>query len=191
MKNILFIILLVLPIALYSAAPRCLEGTVVSIVDANGKTIKSGKLNNQGSLTLDGVTDAVWDVKLTNNGKSIVLGVNNTKGRIDKATPMLFNAKISDYKDGDDLILRKRPGRTKYSNVTLERSEAGIDETNSSEKAEANINTSRSNIKQQRNVADSDSDGDGLDDDCDGATVEVSTTTGRGGGVKITIKTKN
>ncbi|PKL80592.1 MAG: hypothetical protein CVV25_03560 [Ignavibacteriae bacterium HGW-Ignavibacteriae-4] len=188
MKNILLIILLVLPIALYSAAPRCLEGTVVSIVDANGKTIKSGKLNSQGSLTLDGVTDAVWDVKLTNNGKSIVLGVNNTKGRIDKATPILFNAKISDYKDGDDLILRKRPGRTKYSDVTLERSEAGIDETNSSERAEANINTSRSNIKQQRNVADS--DGDGLDDDCDGATVEVSTKTGRGGSVSIIIKTK-
>ncbi len=28
---------------------------------------------------------------------------------------------IVEYQDGDDLILRKRPGRTKYSNVTLKR----------------------------------------------------------------------
>ncbi len=188
MKNLLIILIFVLPLALFSAAPRCLEGTVVSIVDANGKTIKSGKLNSQGSLTLDGVTDAVWDVKLTNNGKSIVLGVNNTKGRIDKATPMLFNAKISDYKDGDDLILRKRPGRTKYSDVTLERGEAGIDETNNVKRLDANHNTSRSN-KKSANI-DDDDDGDGVDD-CDDAMIEVSATTGRGGGIKISVKTKN
>ncbi|HAN31259.1 MAG TPA: phage tail protein [Myxococcales bacterium] len=28
---------------------------------------------------------------------------------------------IIEYQDGDDLILRKRPGRTKYSNVTFKR----------------------------------------------------------------------
>lgn len=28
---------------------------------------------------------------------------------------------IVEYQDGDDLILRKRPGRTKYTNVTLKR----------------------------------------------------------------------
>ena len=28
---------------------------------------------------------------------------------------------IIEYQDGDDLILRKRPGRTKYSNITLKR----------------------------------------------------------------------
>lgn len=28
---------------------------------------------------------------------------------------------IVEYQDGDDMILRKRPGRTKYSNVTLKR----------------------------------------------------------------------
>ena len=31
-----------------------------------------------------------------------------------------FAAEI-EYQDGDDLVLRKRPGRTKYSNITLER----------------------------------------------------------------------
>ena len=28
---------------------------------------------------------------------------------------------IVEYQDGDDLILRKRPGRTKYANITLKR----------------------------------------------------------------------
>ncbi len=28
---------------------------------------------------------------------------------------------IVEYQDGDDIILRKRPGRTKYSNITLKR----------------------------------------------------------------------
>ena len=28
---------------------------------------------------------------------------------------------VIEYQDGDDLILRKRPGRTKYSNITLKR----------------------------------------------------------------------
>jgi hypothetical protein len=197
MKNLLIILLLVLPFALFSAAPRCLEGVEVSVIDANGKVIKTGKLNSQGSLTLDGITEAVWDIKLTNNGKSIVLGVNNTKKRIDKSTPLLFQSKISDYQDGDDLLLRKRPGRT-HSKVgegktgsTRQRGsqgEAGLNETNNAERVDANHNSTRSN--RSANALDVDSDDDGIDDDCDDATIEVSTSTGRGGGVKISIKTK-
>lgn len=187
MKNILLILLFVLPMSLYSAAPRCLEGTVVSLIGENGKVIKSGKINSQGSLTLDGVKDVCYDIKLTNNEKSILLGVNKKGGGIDKSSPLLFKANISDYKDGDDLILRKRPGRTKYSDVTLERNEAGMEETNNTHRAEANINTSRSNIKNQGLA---EVNGEGLDNDCDGLIIEVSTTNGRRG-TKFVIKTNS
>jgi phage tail-like protein len=32
-----------------------------------------------------------------------------------------IDIEVIEYQDGDDLILRKRPGRLKYSNITLER----------------------------------------------------------------------
>jgi phage tail-like protein len=35
---------------------------------------------------------------------------------------------VVEYQDGDDIILRKRPGRTKYSNVTLKRGYINTDE---------------------------------------------------------------
>lgn len=35
---------------------------------------------------------------------------------------------IVEYQDGDDLVLRKRPGRTKYSNVVLKRGYVASDE---------------------------------------------------------------
>lgn len=34
-------------------------------------------------------------------------------------TTTLSDAKVNEYQDGDDLILRKRPGRIKYGDVTL------------------------------------------------------------------------
>ncbi len=35
---------------------------------------------------------------------------------------------IVEYQDGDDLVLRKRPGRTKYSNIVLKRGYVASDE---------------------------------------------------------------
>ena len=35
---------------------------------------------------------------------------------------------IIEFQDGDDIVLRKRPGRTKYSNVTLKRGYINSDE---------------------------------------------------------------
>jgi phage tail-like protein len=35
---------------------------------------------------------------------------------------------IIEYQDGDDLVLRKRPGRTKYSNIVLKRGYVASDE---------------------------------------------------------------
>jgi len=153
--------------ALYSAAPSCLEGTVVSIVDAKGKVISSGKLNSKGSLTLKiggsgSDVDCAWesanDIKLTNNGKSILLGVNKKRGGIDKSTPLLFKAKISDYKEGSELLVS-------HEAAHVVQQKGGVN-------TKANINTSRSNKKSQR--LDTDSDDDGLGDSCDDATISVA-----------------
>jgi len=35
---------------------------------------------------------------------------------------------VVEYQDGDDIILRKRPGRTKYSNIVLKRGYVNTDE---------------------------------------------------------------
>ncbi len=168
MKNLLILLLFVLPMTLFSASPSCVAGIEVSIVDTKGKVIKKGKLNSQGKLTLTGVGDVKWDVKLTNNGKSIVLGVNNTKGRIDKSSPLLYQAKLSDYQDGDDLILRKRPGRSH----SKDGGSSGLATGKRGAATDANHNTTRSN--RTSNALDDDSDNDSIDDDCDDATISVS-----------------
>ena len=191
MKKLLLLLMFVLPTALFSASPSCVAGMEVSIIDANGKVIKKGKLNSQGRLSLSGVDDAVWDVKLSNNGKSVELGVNNNKKRIDKSTPLLYQAKLSDYQGGDDLILRKRPGRTHSKDggssglATGKRGKANLEDVNSANNAkrlDANHNTTRSN---QAAALDDDSDDDGRDDDSDDAQITV---TDKGNGrVEITV----
>lgn len=178
MKKLFILMLFALPLLLYSAVPTCVAGMEVSLIDANGKVVKSGKINSQGRLTLSGISNAPYDIKLTNNNKSIVLDKGGKgKVRIDKSTPLLMKASLSDYQDGDDLLLRKRPGRIKTSDVTLERSEA----------TKANINTSRSNIKQQR--LDEDSDNDGIGDDCDDA--EITITSKGSSQIEILVSVKN
>ena len=46
-------------------------------------------------------------------------GARCSRGR--RSAGLDSETEIVEYQDGDDLILRKRPGRTKYSNVTLKR----------------------------------------------------------------------
>lgn len=57
------------------------------------------------------------------------VGQFNFKVEIDGVTQAAFKnvegldseTEVVEYQDGDDLKLRKRPGRTKYSNITLKR----------------------------------------------------------------------
>lgn len=190
MKNMLLLLLFVLPTALFSASPSCVAGMEVSVVNTKGKVIKKGKLNRQGKLTLSGVKDANWDIKLTNNGKSILLGVNKKK-KIDKSSPLLFRAKTSDYQDGDDLLLRKRPGRTSSkdggsSGLATGKRGASADANHNTTRTKStratDYNSSRSNKNGRSNALDDDDDGDGLstemsrnglDQDCDGADISV------------------
>jgi hypothetical protein len=108
MKNLLLVLLFVIPTALFSASPSCLAGMEVSLVDSKGKVVKSGKLNNRGQLTLDGIDDAVYTIRVTNNGKSCVLDKPTTGSfrglptgkRMHK--PVSF--KLSDQKGGHDVV---------------------------------------------------------------------------------------
>ena len=198
MKNLIVLLLFALPMALFSAAPTCLDGMEVSIIDANGKVIQSGKLNKQGKLTLNKVEVRGWDVKLSNNGQSIILEVNKasggidkatpimykTNGDIDKATPIMYKNKISEVKGGSELMKSSHEAAHVVQQKSGLRAEAGLDETNSSERAESNINTSRSNIKNQNKRS---NNGNGDLEDCDDANISV---TAKGNGkVEITVST--
>lgn len=44
-----------------------------------------------------------------------------TQGAFRNVEGLDSETEIIEYQDGDDLVLRKRPGRTKYSNVVLKR----------------------------------------------------------------------
>ena len=198
MKNLIVLLLFALPMALFSAAPTCLDGMEVSIIDANGKVIQSGKLNKQGKLTLNKVEVRGWDVKLSNNGQSIILEVNKasggidkatpimykTNGDIDKATPIMYKNKISEVKGGSELMKSSHEAAHVVQQKSGLRAEAGLDETNSSERAESNINTSRSIIKNQNKRS---NNGNGDLEDCDDANISV---TAKGNGkVEITVST--
>lgn len=64
------------------------------------------------------------------------VGQFNFKVEINGVTTGAFKAvdgldsetEVIEYQDGDDLLLRKRPGRTKYSNITLKRGYVNSDE---------------------------------------------------------------
>ncbi|TNE35932.1 hypothetical protein EP342_01045 [bacterium] len=73
MKKFLVLTLLALPLALFAKLPSTVNQITVSLVNENGKVIKSGKFNSSGSLTLDGVEDATYSIRLTNGHNSCVL----------------------------------------------------------------------------------------------------------------------
>lgn len=59
----------------------------------------------------DHLTDHNWQLEIE--------GV--TTGAFAEVSGLDSETEIIEYQDGNDLILRKRPGRTKYSNITLKR----------------------------------------------------------------------
>ena len=77
----------------------------------------------------DGVCDVVVDFELSSSTDFTVDSFFDVTYRLDFPDGSSFPGSV-EYQDGDDLILRKRPGRTKYSNITLKRGMlAGRDET--------------------------------------------------------------
>uniref|UniRef100_A0A6U0HSM1 Phage tail protein n=1 Tax=Helicotheca tamesis TaxID=374047 RepID=A0A6U0HSM1_9STRA len=51
-----------------------------------------------------------------------------TAGKFVSVDGLQAETEIIEYQDGDDIMLRKRPGRTKYSNITLKRGYTGDSE---------------------------------------------------------------
>ncbi len=51
-----------------------------------------------------------------------------TQGAFRNVEGLDSETEIVEYQDGDDITLRKRPGRTKYSNITLKRGFVNSDE---------------------------------------------------------------
>lgn len=50
-----------------------------------------------------------------------------TTGAFQEVSGLSMEVEVVEYLDGDDLLLRKRSGRTKYSNITLKRGYVGDD----------------------------------------------------------------
>ncbi|MCA9543225.1 MAG: phage tail protein [Myxococcales bacterium] len=71
-----------------------------------------------------------------NRRKHDHIGQFNFRVEIDGVTQAAFKAvegldsetEVIEYQDGDDIILRKRPGRTKYSNIICKRGYISTDE---------------------------------------------------------------
>lgn len=53
---------------------------------------------------------------------------NVTTGAFKNVEGLDSETEVVEYQDGDDIIARKRPGRTKYSNITLKRGYINTDE---------------------------------------------------------------
>ena len=51
-----------------------------------------------------------------------------TVGAFRNAEGMDSETEVIEYQDGDDIVLRKRPGRTKYNDITLKRGYTSSDE---------------------------------------------------------------
>lgn len=177
MKNLLLLLLFVLPTALFSASPSCLAGMEVSLIDANGKVFKSGKFDNKGELTLDGLEDVSYTIRLSNNGKSCNLDKPKSGSFSGLPTgkrqhrPVEF--RISDQQGGGNLV----SNRDAASGLATGRRQVAT---------KANHNTTRSNQAQGLK----ESAGDGIDQDCDGIeiSVTVSGISGGGGAGKATFK---
>lgn len=168
MKNLLLVLLFVLPVALYSASPSCSAGSEISLIDANGKVVKTGKLDSRGELTLDGLEDVVYDIKLSNKGKSCMLN-KPTEGSFSglptgkrQHKPVTF--RMSSQK-GSEKIFRPTTGTWVAAKLKTERDAA------------SGLATGR---RQHSKVADN----DGVDQDCDDFEIQV---TGLGNG-KATFK---
>jgi len=73
---------------------------------------------------------------MPNRRKHDHIGQFNFKVEIEGVTVGAFKnvegldseTEVIEYQDGDDIIARKRPGRTKYSNITLKRGYINTDE---------------------------------------------------------------
>jgi type VI protein secretion system component Hcp len=68
----------------------------------------------------DGVCDIVVEFELTNSSRFAIDSFFDITYRLSCPDGTTYEG-VTEYQNGDDPLLRKRPGRTKYSNITLKR----------------------------------------------------------------------
>ncbi|MEX0761363.1 MAG: phage tail protein [Dehalococcoidia bacterium] len=87
---------------------------VVALLMAVAVAVSAGTVLAQGRST-DRPHDHIGNF----NFKVEIEGV--TQGAFTLVSGIESEVEVVEYRDGDDMVLRKRPGRTKYSNITLKR----------------------------------------------------------------------
>lgn len=193
----LIIALLILPIILFASSP--IPGLDVNCIKISDGSIVKGKTNGRGEFIATGLKEGEYKITIENNGVSCVIGEQvNEKISLPSTSSsasikpvivklatksMYFSKKGYDsYQASSDRDASRglATGRRQHS-----LSGSGDDDNNGTvDKAEANINTSRSNIKNQSNK---NNGTDGIDNDCDG---EVEVTPMKGGQIKVKVTCK-
>lgn len=191
----LIIALLILPIVLFAGEP--IPGIDVIFIQISTGTKVKGKTNGRGEFIATGLKEGDYKVTIEMNGVSCVIGeqVNekislpstSSTASIKPVIVKLSTKSMFFSKKGYDYYASK--SREAGSGLATGRRQHSLSSTGDDDndgtvgKAEANINTSRSNIKQQ-NIS---TNNDGLDNDCDG---EVEITPMKGGQIKVKVTCK-
>ena len=177
MKKLILSVFLIIPMILFAGDP--IPGIDITVNQSPGGISKGSKTNNNGEAIFTGLKDGDYTITIRNNNKTVVIG----KSRNDKITISSTKSanikpirlELSSYSGGEDLLLRKRPGRAaaddhsgglstgKRQHKTANAS-GGSGGTSTQSKATSH-NASRSN----RSSGISDTN----DDDCDDGEVEI------------------
>jgi len=172
--------------ALYSASPSCAAGTEVSLIDANGKVFKTGKFDNRGQLTLDGLDDVAYTIRLSKNGQTCNLD-KPTTGRFSglptgkrQHKPISFRMSSQNGSAG---IFRPSSGTWATANKSSTRDAASGLPTGKRQHEPVKIAKEIDKSSTKSSASD-----DGEDNDCDDFEISVTVSVGGGGAGKAVFQ---
>lgn len=190
----LIIVLFILPLLLFAGDP--IPGIGITVEQSPNGITKKGKTNGRGEFIATGLEEGEYKVTIEKDGVKIVIGEQvNEKIVVPSTTASVAIKPIKIEMSAKSMFLSKK-GYDYYASKSKEPA-SGLatgrrqhklvnnDDDGTVDKAEANINTSRSNIKQQngRTVEVN----EGIDNDCDGV---VEVTPMKGGQIKVKVTCK-
>jgi len=184
-----FIAALILYLPFHAIAGDPIPGIDITVEQSPSGVSQSGTTNANGEVNFAGLVTGNYTLTLSDELGSVVLG----SGRGDQIaiggggrsmTIKPIRLELSNYQDGEDLILRKRPGRSAAVSGGTERNATiGSAVAITSEPSRAtDYNSSRSNKNATRSAGVSPVDG--IDDDCNGV---VDIVPSAHGSMKITV----
>lgn len=191
----LILMLLILPIVLFAGDP--IPGIEITVEQSPNGITKKGKTNGRGEFIATGLKEGEYIITIEKDGTKCVIGqqvnekislpsTSSTASikpiKVKLSTKSMFLTKVGNNysaSKSNEPAKGLHVGRRQHSLAN-----SGDDDNDGAvDKAEANINTSRSNIKQQ-NIS---TNNDGIDNDCDG---EVEVTPMKGGQIKVKVTCK-